>query len=367
VLGVVVLLVWALPAPAVLAQSTAPRVLVAPTCLIRGTTVRIVIQGLGFFNRPVSLSRDNGTPLGTVTAGPSPVGQVSGTFTFTTTVTADAGFRVLARQGTGPAVTSSFVDALPKCGAQVSVRPTCLTGTSTSTVTIQGTDFGSGTAVRVAVDQYGPAEAEPRELDADESGGFTVPVTVRFTGATVPVVVTWFADDRSNSAVAFVDPCPPPPTTTTTATTRPGPVIGPPPPGPGPGSTTTTTPTLGIPPPGDAPPGVPPVTLPSAKVSISPRTVRPGRCVVIVVFDAPAALPVSARFADGPVVNSQTGPGGGTVLSVCHSHDSGVPLGPVQVLIGIGPLAPVPVFTVLRVPPRPQPPLLQSGADSRRS
>jgi len=62
-----------------------------------------------------------------------------------------------------------------------------------------------------------------------------------------------------------------------------------------------------------------------------------------------------------------TGPDGGAVLSVCHPHDSGTPLGPVKVLIGIGPLAPVPVFTILRVPPRPQPPLLQSGADSRRS
>ena len=106
---------------------------------------------------------------------------------------------------------------------------------------------------------------------------------------------------------------------------------------------------------------------PSAQVSISPRTVRPGRCSVIVVSSAPAALPVTARFADGPPVSGVTGLGGGTVLSVCQSHDSGAKLGPVRVLIGIGPAAPVPVFTVLRVPARPQPPLLQSGADGRRS
>jgi len=81
------------------------------------------------------------------------------------------------------------------------------------------------------------------------------------------------------------------------------------------------------------------------------------RTADVVVPDS-CPLAVVARFADGPPVNGVTRPGGGAVLSVCHPHDSGTPLGPVKVLIGIGPLPPVPVFTILRVPPRPQPPLL---------
>jgi len=88
---------------------------------------------------------------------------------------------------------------------------------------------------------------------------------------------------------------------------------------------------------------------------------------VVVISAAPPAIAVVARYADGPPVAGQTGATGGAVLSLCEPHDSGGRLGPVKVLIGIGPGPPVPVFTELRVPRRPQAPLLQAGADARRS
>ncbi len=359
------------PAPGTAFAQVAPTaVAVAPTCVVAGVATRMVILGVGWSNGAVELTQ-NESPLGTATARTSPVRQQAGSFSFSTTITADGPFRISARQG--ELVRSASVAAQSGCPLQISLKPPCLSGPGL--VQVSGTGFGAGSQVPIDVDPFGNTETLSATVTADKGGTFSTSVNVPFTDVAVPIVATRPSTTGTavippSRAVAFVDPCPPPPsTTTTTSTTRAPPggttttttgTVGP--------TTTTTTLPIGVP-----PPGVPPVNIPTptpgdtAQVSISPNTVRPGRCNVIVVSAAPPALAVIVQYADGPPVTGQTNPAGGTVLSVCHPHDSGMPLGPVNVLIGIGPLAPTPVFTVLRVPARPQPPLLQSGADSRRS
>lgn len=366
--ALVVLLAGLGPVPEAMAQS-ATSVAMAPSCVPPGVSTRIVVLGAGWPDGPVVLSRLSGrttTPVGTATARPSPVGGQAGTFTFIGTVTSDAPFRIVASRGE-ISRASDIVAVSASCPAQVSVVPPCSKGPGRPTVS--GTGFVPGT-VSIIADPFGAAESPPQTAAVDKAGVFSTAFDVAFGGAAVPIVATQPSPVGTVSlppirAVAFVDPCPPDPLPTTTSTRGEPTTTSTNTTAPKPGVTTTTV----TPPGGDPPPGNPPITVPgaTAKVSISPSTVRPGRCAVLVVSAAPPALPVVARYADGPAVNAQTGPDGGTVLSLCHAHDSGVPLGPVKVLIGIGPLAPVPVFTVLRVPPRPQPPLLQSGADSRRS
>lgn len=363
--ALVVILGGLAPAPGALAQSSGPVVAVAPSCVVPGVATQVVIWGASWPAGQVVLRRRSGrvfTPVGTAESRTSPRGR-PGTFTLTTTVAADEPFQIVASQPDISAV-SNPVAAAPACPPQITVAPTCLRGPGK--VTVNGTGFAPG-AVGVIADPFGAAESEVQTADASTAGAFSLVLDVPFAGGTVPIIATQFSGISTVSlpptrAVAFVGPCPPDPPRTTTSTTRP-------PPGtttttgadPGTTTTATTVPA----------PGIPPVTVPTpgatAQVTISPRTVRPGRCNVIVVSAAPPGLPVVARYVDAPPVSGQTDPGGGTVLSICHPHDSGVPLGPVQVLIGIGPMAPMPVFTVLRVPPRPQPPLLQSGGDSRRS
>jgi hypothetical protein len=341
----------------------------APTCVAPGVATRVVIYGSGWPGETVTLSRNEAgvtTPLGTATPRTSPVRNQAGSFSATRTITAGASFRITA--AVGELVRNVDVAVSTSCPLLLTVKPDCLSAPGTVPVQVTGANFVPGSQVPLEVDPFGNAEAQPLTVGADKDGAFSTAVPVAFAGAPVPIVASRFNNATTVvlppvRAVAFVNPCPP--AGTTTSTTRP------------PANTTTTRPkagpttTTGAPPPGDPPPEVPPVRVPTpgatADVSISPLTVRPGRCVVIVVAAAPPALPVIARFADGPPVNGVTGPDGGAVVSVCHSHDSGIPLGPVKVLIGIGPAPPAPVFTVLRVPPRPQPPLLQSGSDSRRS
>lgn len=378
VVTAVALLGAVVPVPAALAQSQGPSLAVAPTCIPPGVATRLVILGAGWSNEPVTLARISGnavTELGRPTPRTSPVREQGGSFTFTTTVTAGAPFQVTATQGRlGRAVAVAVQSG---CPVQIALRPACLTGPGQ--VQVSGTGFNPGGEVPIDVDPFGDAEALPQVTKADEAGRFSTSVDVPFRGATVPIVATrpsvavTTAPLPPARAVAFVEPCPPPPTATTA--TRP------PPPGSTvtTGSTTTAGPTVttgptttgSVPLPADPPPLVPPARVPgpgvSAEVTISPVTVRPGRCAVLVYSAAPPSLPVSARFADGPLVNGQTGSDGRAVISVCHPHHSGIPVGPVRVLVGIGPAPPVPVFTVLRVPSRPQPPMLQPGSGTRRS
>lgn len=361
-----ILLAGVIPASDALAQSAAPTVDVAPSCVVPGAATRMVIWGAGWPNGAVALSRGSGrvtTAVGTAMARPSPVGSRPGTFTFGATITAAASekqFQILATGG-GISTSSNLVAVSTTCPSTISVAPPCLK--APGSVTVSGAGFTPGVA-SVMADPAGAAESTPRTAVVDKPGTFSVAIDVPFAGGTVPIVATQFSTATAVPvppirALAFVEPCPPdPPPTTSTTRVTPGSTTTT---APGPGSTTSTVPA----------PHIPPVLVPTpgatARVSISPLTVRPGRCNVLVVSAAPPGLAVVARYADGPPVSGQTGPGGGAVLSVCHPHASGVPLGPVTVLVGIGPMAPAPVFSVLRVPPRPQPPLLQSGSDSRRS
>ncbi len=360
----VVLLATVVPAAGAPAAAVLPAITVVPTCVPQGSTARILILGFQWADGPVDLLR-NGVLLGKVTARLSPVSQRAGSFSYTADVPATTAFVITATQGKSTA--SVDVPVRTGCQPQVSVSPKCLK--VAGSVQLSGSGFPPGREVQIRVDPFGAAERPIQTTTADKVGAVAASVDVPFTGAPVPVMVTRPSIDGITfipevHVVAFVEPCPPDQTVTTpkpnTDTTKPD--INAPKTGP----TTTAGP-----PPGDLPPEVPPVEVPTpgatAEVSISPRTIRPGRCSVIVIAAAPPALPVVARFADGPPVSSQTGPTGGAVVSVCHPHHSGLPLGPVKVLLAIGPATPVPVFTVLRVPPRPQPPLLQSGADGRRS
>lgn len=354
-------------------QATAgPAISAAPTCVTAGVATRVVILGANWAPGPVVLEQSTAgvvAPLGTATARTSPVRQRPGSFSFTATITATAPFRIIGRQLGGEVnAATDVVVATSPCPVQISAKPPCLT--TAGPVQVSGSGFTPGSQIPVDVDPFGNAETPSSQTVAvDQDGRFTTTVEVPFTGATVPIIATRpstsvIAVLPPARAVVFIDPCPPPPPTTTTSTTRP------------PNITTTTggrvaQPTTTVTTVPTPPPDIPPLDVPTpgatAEVSFSPRTVRPGRCVVVVVAAAPPGLPVVARFADGPPVTSQTSPAGGAVLSLCHPHDSGIPLGPVKVILGIGPVAPVPVFTVLRVPARPQPPLLQSGADGRRS
>lgn len=360
VLGVLV------PAPPTAAQELFFEVSVAPTCVRPGVATRIVITGSGWINNQSVALTAQGTamPPQTVTARTSPFGQVSGSFTLTTTVTATSRFRIMAVQAGQLTAVSSYVEPETTCKEQISIKPGCLTAPGVAPVTVSGSGFGSGTALHIVADPYGNAERAAVNIDADEAGNVQAAIEAGFAGSAVPIVVSWFSAEQEKGAVAFLEPCPPPQTTAPTVT-RPRQTTTVPPAVPG-TTTSTTVPGVGVPPPGD-----PPITIPTpganVRVSISPYTVRPGRCVVLLVSGAPPALAMTARFEDGPPVSAPAGPAGGVVLSLCHSHDSGVPLGPVRVLIGIGTAAPQPVFTVLRVPARPQPPMLQAGADGRRS
>jgi len=388
------LLAVMLPAPeALAATATAPPIIsVAPTCVTLGATTRMVIYGQGWALSPVTLSRVNSagvvTALGTAMPRLSPVRQQPGSFSFTATVTGDAPFQITATQ-VGAQARPASVAVTSGC-LSMSVNPPCLSGPGA--VQVSGAGFVAG-PVSIDVDPFGDAEtASSMSATAGKDGNFTATVDVPFRGATVPIVATGVGTVVSASrGVAFVDPCPPPPpptttttgttsttrttvtTTVTTGTTRTTGTTG------TTGTTATTTPTSGTSTTVASttstttvvtPPVVPPVTVPTpgstAQVSISPNTIRPGRCSVV-VFAAAPALAVIARFADGPPVNGQTGSDGRAVLSICEPYDSGARLGPLNVLIGIGSLPPAPVFSVLRVPRRPQPPLLESGADSRRS
>ena len=338
---------------------------VAPTCVAAGVPTRIVILGRNWEAGPVALSATSGavtTQLGSATPRTSPVGQQPGSFSFVATVTGiPPTVEVTALQGGTKRTVSVFVQSV--CPWQVTAKPACLSGPGQ--VTVSGSGFTLDTSVVLAVDPFGNAEAPPQTVPADK-GSFTVNVTLPAPTSPIPIVVSQQSTagtvnvSQSILGVVFVDPCPPPATTTTTArqtTTTSGAtttsaVTG-----------TTTTLALGTPPevPRETPPGVP------VKVSISPRTVRPGRCVVLVLSDAPPAAPVTARFADGPPVSGTIGPDGRAVVSVCVPHDSGGRLGPVAMVLGIGAFPPVTLSSVLRVPPRPQPPLLQAASDSRRS
>lgn len=350
-----------------------PVISVAPTCITAGVATRVVILGANWAPGPVALERNTAgavVPVGTATPRTSPVRQRPGSFSFTATITATASFRIVGKQQGGEVNAAADVIVLSTpCPVQISAKPSCLT--TAGPVQVSGSGFAPGSQIPLDVDPFGNAETpSSQSVAVDKDGRFTTTVEVPFTGATVPIIATrpstaTIAVIPPARAVVFIDPCPPPPPTTTTTTTRPPPNI----------TTTTggkvaqpTTTVTTVPTP---PPDIPPLDVPTpgatAEVSFSPRTVRPGRCVVVVVAAAPPGIPVVARFADGPPVNSQTSPAGGAVLSLCHPHDSGMPLGPVKIILGIGPAPPVPVFTVLRVPARPQPPLLQSGADGRRS
>lgn len=355
------------PGPGASAIIDVATVTVAPSCIAPGVATRIVILGAGWANGPVELSSVSAgasIALGTPTAATSPVRQQPGSFSLTTTVTASAPFRVAARQPASQRSSAVSVQVQSGCPLQLSVKPPCLGAPGSGTVS--GAGFPPGQQVPIEVDPYGPGEQQPQAATAGANGSFTTVVAVPFTGATVPIVASSLAafggtDLPDARAVAFVAPCPPP-ATTITSTTRPLVTTT----SARPGVTTTTV----GPPPGTTPPPPPPpppVVLPGAKATISPTTVRPGRCAVVVISEAPPATGVVARFADRAPVSAQTGPTGGAVLSLCEPHDSGQPLGPVAVLIGLGPAAPAPVFVELRVPRRPQSPLLQSGADTRRS
>jgi hypothetical protein len=371
VVSVVAVLVAVLPSPlAVDAAVVLQSISVAPTCVAPGVATRVVILGASWAPGPVTLEQNTGrltTPLGTATARTSPVRQRPGSFSFTVTVTAAAAFRVIGRQGNLAAAADVAVQST--CPLQISAKPPCLA--AAGPVQVSGSGFVPGSSIPIDVDPFGNAETpSSQEVSVARDGTFSTTVEVPFSGATVPIIATRPSTSATAvipaaRAVAFVDPCPPPPTTTTTTkppvrVTTTAPKVA---------QRTTTTKPNDTPPP-SVPPDIPPIDVPTpgatAEVSFSPRTVRPGRCVVLVVAAAPPALPVVARYADGPPVTSQTGPAGGAVLSLCHPHDSGMPLGPVKILVGIGPAAPVPLFTVLRVPTRPQPPLLQAGADGRR-
>jgi hypothetical protein len=229
-------------------------------------------------------------------------------------------------------------------------------------VDVSGSGFQRFSPLTVVADPFGNAERARVPITTDGNGSYGTTIEVNFAGAAVPIVVSPSNQEGEHSVVGFLLPCPPPQTTTPTITRPPQTTLP-----PDPGTTTTTVLVPGDPPPVEVPPVTIPGVDPTVKVSISPYTIRPGRCVVLVVSAAPPGLVVVARFQDGSPVSAAAGPGGGVVLSLCHSHDSGVPLGPVQVLIGMGTAAPQPVFTVLRVPARPQPPMLQAAADGRRS
>lgn len=340
------------------AQTAGPTLFVAPRCAeaAPGDPIRMLILGLGWPSKPVALAAVTGeatTQLGTVDPRVSPVSQQPGSFTVVATVTAGTGgFRVTGTQGDLTRSASVGVDS--SCGAGISVKPPCLG--SPGPVQVTGTGFGPGESVEIDVDPFGDAEARPPAANADRTGTFTTTISLRVPRGPLPIIAN-FETDR---AVAFVVACPTLPTS---------PPSTPPPtsPPPTPPQTPPPTPPATVPP--TPPPTVPPVTVPGAqaRVSISPQTVRPGRCAVLVFSGAPPASLVVARFADGPPVNAQIGPDGRAVTSVCVPHDAGNVLGPVAVLVSIGPFGPAPLFRVLRVPPRPQPPLLQAGADTRRS
>jgi len=362
IIGFVVVLLALLPAPTALAQSV-PRLGVAPFCVAPGIAARIVILGEGWGPGPVNLFQSTGASIGSVTPGTSPARGQAGAFSFSTTITADGSFEIIATQGN--AVARTFLRVLSDCPPlPLSVTLSCRT--VPGALQVSGTGFDPGLEVQVDIDPFGNAETLPQVTLASGTGSFAANFDVRrLTGATVPVVATQPsglspAAAGKRRAVAFfkLDPCSPPPTPPTVGT-------NPPKSGTTSSTTTTTTATIGV------PPLVPPATVPTpgarALATISPTTVRPGRCAVVVISAAPATTPVVARFADRPSVGGQTGPTGLAVLSLCEPHNSGAPLGSVKVLIGIGPGPPVPVFDELRVPRRPEPPLLQSGADIRRS
>ncbi|MEO5680534.1 MAG: hypothetical protein ABIS47_12790 [Acidimicrobiales bacterium] len=373
-LGVVALVLAGLVVPGSAGAQAAPSIQVAPTCAV-GNPVRIDILGQSWqAGKPVAISvriGDVTTSRGTVIPqATSPVSQRPGSFSFVASVATTSNFDVIATQGKSLSTATVGVDT--NCGYGISVKPPCLSGPGTVRVT--GFGFPSNTRVPVDVDPLGNAEAATQQASTDGNGSFAIALALPAPTGPIPIV----ASRRFSSvpgggdvvavfvslAVAFVDPCPPPPSTTTTRTT----------PGttgtvPGTTSTTGTTTTVVVPPTVPPPVGVPPVTPPGtpASISISPRTLRPGRCAVLVISGAPPSVPVVARFDDGPPVNAQTRPDGGAVMSICVPHDAGNRLGPVGVVLTLGSFGPAPVFTELRVPARPQPPLLQAGADDRRS
>lgn len=352
--------------PSAQAQSTAPSIVLAPTCVTPGATFRIVVLGSGWADGVVALALNVGrvtTPLGTATAVTSTVTVRPGSFSFTAIVTISANpMRITAMQGNNFQAVNLGISSTGSCPLQIGLTPACLGGPGL--VTVGGTGFGPG-PVEIYVDPYGPAETAPQAATADKAGVFTTAVFVPFAGVTVPIVVVkpsppgGIAFVPPGRAVTFVGVCPPPqPTTTirttTTSTTAPKSTSSS-------SSTTITTtvgPTVTVP---------PPVASVPVQVSISPNTVRPGRCAVIVVAAAPPTVPVVVKFADRAPVAGQTAADGRAVVSICEPHNSGEPLGPVSVLVGVGSAAPIPMFTVLRVPARPQPPLLTADADSRRS
>lgn len=356
-------LVSVLQAPLPAGGQVGNSLFVAPTCMTPGTA-RILVLGQGWLSSPVQLSMVASTgattPLGTV--NPQTVGQRVGAFSFVATVTATTGFEVVATQSDARPLREP-VAVQNACGFQLSARPTCLSGPGT--VEVVGSGFLKDSEVGVIVDPFGDAERELPNATTGGTGSFTATVDLPARQRPIPIVVSQSSPREGAAgelilAVVFIDPCPPPGTTTsatrprsttTTATTA---AVK---------DTTTTVTTITQPP--EVPPETPPGT--TVQVSISPKTVRPGRCVVLVMANAPAGAPVVARFADGPPVNAQVGPDGRTVVSVCVPHDSGGRLGPVAIVLSIGSFGPAPISTVLRVPSRPQPPLLQSAGDTLRS
>lgn len=337
---------------------------VAPSCVEAGVPTRILVLGRDWGSGPVELLATTGgvtTPLGRVTPRISPRSQQPGTFSFVATVTpAPQLLEVTAAQERGPKRSVS-VSVQSTCPQQLSVKPPCLG--AAGTVEVSGSGFTLAGSVRVDVDPFGDAEAPPQDVPTN-GGAFAASVSLPLPTRPIPILVSQVS--RATTAalvireVVFVDPCPPPASTSTTRGTTT--TVG--------GTTTTagaagTTTTLALGTPPELPTETPPGT--TVKVSISPRTVRPGRCAVLVIWDAPAGAAVMARFADGPPVNAQIGGDGRKVVSVCVPHDSGGRLGAVGVLLSIGPLGPVEIAKVLRVPSRAQPPLLQVGSDSRRS
>jgi len=338
---------------------------VVPTCIAPGTPSGIVVLGRSWTTKPVQLSMTTGgvtKPLGSANPRVSPVTQQAGSFSFLATVTGTAPIlEVTAVQGNVTSTAAMLVQG--GCVLQVSAKPPCLGGPGTALVS--GTGFKPNAGVPIDVDLFGDAEAPSLWVKTNAAGAFSAGVALPAPKGPIPIIASNLVGGEGTlivtTAVVFVAPCPPP-GVSTTSTSQPA-AIATTTTTAGPGSTTTVA--VGKAPPPGVPPDLPPGT--PARVSISPRTVRPGRCAVVTISDAPPALPVMARFADGPPVGSQTGPDGRSVVSVCVPHDSGGRIGPVGVVLAIGPFGPTPVFTVLRVPSRPQPPLLQAGADSRRS
>lgn len=357
------------PGPSAAQSTNGPSLLVAPTCVRSGQATRILILGLGWPDGPVALAAGEGpdasNDLGTATPRVSPVSQQKGSFSFFATVTATSSLEVVARSQQSEVTRSTSVSVQSTCPFGATVTPTCLGGAGD--VQVSGAGFEANRPASIIVDPLGDAEAQRPAAQTNASGAFTATVPLPAPKGPIPVLVTQtsstvVAAPIVRRAVAFVDPCPPPAPTTTSTTRRPAQAT----------TTTaarqdTTTTSVTVPP--GVPPEVPPATVPGTpiQVSIFPNTVRPGRCAVLAIAAAPPGAPVVARFADGPNVNAQTGPDGRAVVSVCVPHSSGNLLGPVDVVVTIGAFGPAPLFRVLRVPARPQPPLLQASADGRRS